>query len=338
MARLARMRKRGIYVMPAPPVDHVSPVVPDGHKIKGVSSLQKVKNGDVLLGDGTTVMQWVKTAEDQEQLKALAEDLISAMQSKLPRVKAAPAPAKFDTDLANLYVITDYHVGMMAWHEETGENWDTNIAEDLLFRWFKYAIKSAPKSEVGVLAQLGDFLHYDSLERVTPTNRNLLDSDTRPQLMVRVGLRVLRKIVDLMLRKHDSVHLILAEGNHDLMSSAWLREAFDMMYSNEPRLTVDTSPDPYHAYCWGDVLLMFHHGHLRDLFGRTKFSYAHMGHMHHQRVIESNLMIVEQHPTLAPNDAHAARHGYYSERVASVITYHKKHGRVGRLDISPEMV
>ena len=76
----------------------------------------------------------------------------------------------------------------------------------------------------------------------------------------------------------------------------------------------------------------------RDVFGRTVNSYAHMGHLHHERELETNLMLVEQHRTLASPDAYASRGGWLSGRSAKVITYHNKHGEVGRCCITPEMV
>lgn len=76
----------------------------------------------------------------------------------------------------------------------------------------------------------------------------------------------------------------------------------------------------------------------REVFGRTKFSYAHMGHLHHIEVKETNLMVVEQHRTLAAADAHASRGGWLSGREAQVITYSKRFGEVGRVRISSSMV
>ena len=122
--------------------------------------------------------------------------------------------------------------------------------------------------------------------------------------------------------------------------------------SDEPRITVDNSADTYYVYEHGDTSLFFHHGHkrkpdnvhdvfaakFRDIFGRTKHSYAHMGHMHHQFTKETNLMIVEQHPTMAAADAYASRLGYGAKRSAPVITYSSKFGEVGRLTVTPEMV
>jgi hypothetical protein len=156
----------------------------------------------------------------------------------------------------------------------------------------------------------------------------------------------------MLLSKHEIVHVLMADANHDPASGVWLREMMSVMFENDPRVTVDTRPDPYYCYEHGDVSLFFHHGHrrkvrsvddvfvakFREIFGRTKFSYAHMGHLHHFDSKETNLMIVEQHRTLAAKDAYASKNGYMSGRSASAITYHKKYGEVGRVTITPEMV
>jgi hypothetical protein len=251
-----------------------------------------------------------------------------------------------------LYVLTDFHLGMLSWGEESGADWDLKIAETLATRWFEYAIKAAPRASQGILAQLGDFLHYDSMESLTPKSRHILDADSRPQKMVRVGIRLLRRVIEMMLTRHDSVHVLMAEGNHDPMASIWLREAFKVLYENEPRVTIETRPDPYYAFVWGSTLLLFHHGHLRkpttvdavfarkfrEEYGQAKKVYAHMGHMHHLKAIESSLMEIEQHPTLAAQDAYASRGGWLAERVAKAMTYHKEFGEVGRIGITPDMV
>jgi hypothetical protein len=60
--------------------------------------------------------------------------------------------------------------------------------------------------------------------------------------------------------------------------------------------------------------------------------------LHHKVAQESSLMVVEQHETLAAHDAYASRHGYSAQRSAQIITYHKDHGEVGRVRLTPEMV
>jgi hypothetical protein len=156
----------------------------------------------------------------------------------------------------------------------------------------------------------------------------------------------------MLLHKHKYVHIIMADANHDPVSQIWLREWFSVLYENEPRITVDTTPSPYNAYEFGNTALFFHHGHkkkvkevadvfvakYREMYGRTKYAYAHTGHLHSVNVEENNLMLVEQHRTLASPDAYAARGGWLSGRDAKVITYDIQYGEVGRVTINSAML
>lgn len=343
--RWLRRRKAKLAAKGWAPEHDMTHPVPDGYKVSGVSTLYS--------GNGTVSAQWVKSSEDKAKREALMQEAFDAMTSKLPRLKRTVSPKGTLADLLNCYVITDYHLGALAWAEETrGDDWDIRIAETLLVNWFAEAIKQAPDAETGVLAQLGDFLHTDGLEAITPAHHNILDADTRFQKIVRVAIRALRQVIAMLLAKHKRVRVICAEGNHDPAGSIWLREWLAAMYEREPRLTVDSSPDPYYCVEHGQTALFFHHGHkrkptnidtvfaakFREVFGRTKHAYAHMGHLHHDRLVESNLMIVEQHRTLAAPDAFATRGGWLSGRDAKVITYSKRYGEVGRVVVSPQMV
>lgn len=319
--------------------------VPDGFNVKGVSTMYGP--------DGEIKGQWVKSAADAERREAIMREAIIAMSEAIPKERAAPKPKhKPMEDLLNFHVLTDFHLGALSWGEETGEDWDLTIAEDLLVGWFQLSIEQAPSAAVGVLAQLGDCLHFDSLEAVTPASGHILDADTRYAKVVRVAIRALRRVVQIMLTKYPQVRIIMADANHDPAGAIWLREFFCALYENEPRVSVDTSPDTYNCIEWGQTSIFTHHGHkrnpgnidhvfaakFREVFGRTKYSYAHMGHMHNHKSDETNLMIVTQHRTMAAKDAYASRGGWLSGRSADVITYHKKYGQVGTFTITPEMV
>ena len=282
--------------------------VPDGYYVRGVSSYYDK--------DGKLAAQWVKSNVDQERQQALFREAVDAVSEALPRLSPTPAPKLCNDALANLYVLTDYHLGMQAWHEEAGEDWDLKIAEQMLYSWIKRATEQAPKAHTAIFAQLGDFLHWDGLEAVTPTSGHVLDADTRFQKVVRVAIRTMRRTIEELRKKYQHVIVVVADANHDPAGCVWLRDWLAAMYENEPRVTVDTSADTYYCVEWGDTSLFFHHGHkrkpsaiddvfaakFRAVFGRTKHSYAHMGHMHHVDVKETNLMLVEQHRTLAAKD------------------------------------
>lgn len=335
--RIASLAKRGYS-----PKNDWTKEVPDGFKAS-VSTLYV---------DGKVRSQWVKASPDEERMRAILDAAYKGFGDTIKRTKPVAPPKHTDDSLLTCYVISDYHLGMLAWQEETGADWDIRIAESLLVEWMRTAISLTPKSGRAVFAQLGDFLHFQGLTAITPEHGNVLDADTRFTKLVRSVIRVLRQCVDMMLQKHDTVHLLMAEGNHDPDASVWLREWFAALYENEPRITVETSPDPYYCVEHGNTSLFFHHGHkrgmdgvgevfaakFRDVFGRTKHSYAHLGHRHHLKVEEGALMVVEQHRTLAAPDAYASRGGWMSGRDARAITYHKKYGEVSRVAVTPDMV
>lgn len=337
---MMRMRAALAGVAPDHDVDHQ---VPLGFEVRGTSTLYHEEKGKVL--------QWVKTKQSDEARAELMKAVVEALKEDLPRYEPVPHPKHSPTDLLNCFVITDYHMGMLSWPEETGAEWHLSAAVDLLLRWFALAIELAPKADEVVLAQLGDFLHWDGLDPVTPSHRNLLDADTRFPKLVRSVISVMRRVIWMLLEKYPRVRVIWVEGNHDLASSVWMREWMAEVYSSEPRITVDTNPDAYYCHEFGDTSLFFHHGHrkrmdkisdvfahkFREVWGRTRHSYAHMGHYHHERSLETSLMIVDQHRTLAAPDSYSSKSGYMSQRDAKVITYHRKYGRVAQLVISPEM-
>jgi hypothetical protein len=310
--------------------------------------LNSIKGTSTLFNEqGARVLTWVKA--DHKNDEKHAEVLDAIRREVKPLKPAAKSRRGTNPDLLNCYVLTDFHLGMLAWGEETGGDWDIATAERTIDAWIEEAIARSPKARVGVLAQLGDFLHYDSLEAVTPTSGHVLDADTRFVRMIGVARRALQRCVDRMLQAHERVVVLHAEGNHDIASSAWLRELFAALYAKEPRVEIITRPDPYYAIEHGRTLLLFHHGHKRTIqtldtvlaakfraeFGRSAHVYAHTGHWHHLKRRETALMVIEQHRTLAAPDAYASRGGWLSGRSADVITYDANRGEVCRITVNP---
>jgi len=338
------VRRRAAKMGYAPEYNFMRPV-PDGYVAKGVSTYYNK--------DGNPTGQWVKASLDAERQQEMFAAAVNALANTLPRLDPIVAPEQFNADLLTMYTLTDAHIGMLAWHRENMQaDWDLQIAEAVIVGCFEQIIKSSPDSEMAILNQLGDLLHYDGLSAVTPTSGHVLDADGRFTKMVEVAVRVLRRIITMLLAKHTKVHVILAEGNHDMASSVWLRTMFKALYENEPRITVDDSALPYYAYEFGDVMLTFHHSHLKkfsamreiipamfsEIWGRTKKRYCHTGNYHHTKEEEHAGLKVFQHPTLAARDAYASRGAWFSDREVCSITYHKKFGQGMRVYACPEML
>jgi hypothetical protein len=339
---LASLKKRAARSGYSPEHD-MTRTVPDGYMVKGVSTYYDE--------DGKPRGQWVKSSVDADRQEAIMREAFAAMAKELPRVKPMAKPTKTKDDLCNVYTLTDCHLGALAWHKEGGADWDVKIAERVLVAAFEQMVNSAPAANTGLIAQLGDFLHSDGMLPVTPTNGHILDQDGRFSKIVAAALRVLRRIVDFALQKHERVVVLMAEGNHDLASSIWLRALFKALYENEPRVTVIESELPYYVHQHGETLIAFHHGHMKrndalpiffaaqfpKVWGATTKRYAHTGHRHHVEEKEHSGMTVIQHPTIAARDAYAARGGWLSERAAVAITYHSRFGQVARTIVTPDM-
>jgi len=326
------------------PEHDMTRTVPEGYVVRGVSTYYNE--------DGKPQGQWVKSTLDQQQRDQLMREAFEAMAEDLPKVKPSSAPKVAVSDLCNLYVMTDCHVGMLAWHKESGADWDLKIAERVLVGCFEQMVLSSPKASVGVVAQLGDWLHSDGILPVTPTSHNILDQDGRFSKIVQASVRILRHLVDFALKRHDKVVVLMAEGNHDISSSIWLRTMFKALYEKEPRVDVIDSEMPYYVYQHGKTMIAFHHGHLKKndhlpllfaaqfakVWGDTEKRYCHSGHRHHVEEKEHSGMTVVQHPTLAARDAYASRGGWIAERQVSAITYHKRYGQVAKITITPDML
>jgi hypothetical protein len=327
----------------APDNDFTRPV-PDGYVAKGVSTYYNA--------EGKPSGQWVKASMSHQALVDAIRETIDGFKDDIPPSSVIVAPDASEEHLCNLYTFTDYHLGMLAWHKEGGSDWNISIAEQTIIAALAKMIDQSPKAHTAVINIQGDFLHTDGKTPVTPASKHVLDADSRFPKIRRAAIRIIRSLVTMSLQRHQEVHLIIAEGNHDEESAGWLADLFAVHYEDEDRVTVNDSVLPFYVLEWGNTMLGIHHGHkvknesLPLLFaaqfpqewGRTTRREIHCGHRHHRDEKEYNGVTVVQHPTLAARDAYAARGGWIADRAAWAITYHKKYGAVGRVMVTTEML
>ena len=337
------VKKKAAKAGYSPEHDFTRPV-PEGYVAKGVSTYYNA--------EGKPSGQWVKASLSHEALVDAMREAVEGFKGEIDSTSPIVAPAASDEHLCNLYTFTDYHLGMLAWHKEGGSDWNISIAERTIIAALQQMIEQSPKAHTAVINIQGDFLHTDGKTPVTPASKHVLDADSRFPKIRKSAIRVIRSMVNMSLHRHQEVHLIIAEGNHDEEASGWLADLFSVHYEEEPRVTVNDSVLPFYVFEWGATMLGIHHGHkvknesLPLLFaaqfpqqwGRTTRREIHCGHRHHRDEKEYNGVTVVQHPTLAARDAYAARGGWIADRAAWAITYHKRFGAVGRVMITTEML
>mgnify|MGYP001376050049 CR=1 FL=1 len=310
---------------------------PDGYHVKGVSTLHDA--------DGNVRIQWVKTDRDkQRQLEAwteAAEGLADQFRRQSP---AIPAPKQTQKDVLAVYPLGDPHIGMYAWHEETGEDFDCDIAEANLSRAMDILVDSAPPAEQALIVNLGDFYHADNSDNSTRRNKNSLDVDSRFGRVLRVGIRVARYLIERALEKHKKVKVICAIGNHDDESSVFLALILDAFYQNNKRVEIETRQNKFHYHQFGKNLFGVTHGDTvkpatlgaimtadcRPLISQVEHCHWMIGHIHNRQFHEFPDCTVESFRTLAAKDAWHHGQGYRSGRDMQRIDYHREYGEQAR--------
>ena len=321
----------------APTCDQQHPV-PEGQLVKGVSTLYDA--------DGQVRLQWVKTLTEREQelqeaLELFAGELAEDFE---PAKLIAPPKAKQEERLLVVYPMGDPHIGMYAWHEEAGENFDLNTACQDLSNAMQRLVNSAPAAQTALIINLGDFFHADNYQGTTSRSGNSLDVDTRWPKVLRLGSRLMMDCVSLALQRHEKVIVRNVIGNHDDHSSVALSLIMDAYWRDDPRVEVSIDPGQFWYYEFGTTLIGATHGHnikpdrlplimaqdRQQAWGRTDHRYWYTGHIHHRKALEFNGAMVETFRTLAARDAYTTGAGYRSGRDMHMIAIHEEYGEIAR--------
>lgn len=334
------MRDTG-HEVPLSPHDLTQHYRPNQAQIHGTSTLLGA-NGDVKL-------QWVKEKAGVPSPAEMAAMIKEAL-GEMPKLKTVKAPARSLDGLLAVYPMGDPHIGMYSWAEETGQDFDLNIASRNLSAATMHLVDCCPAAKYALIVNVGDFFHADNMDNQTMRSGNALDVDTRWAKVLRVGIRTMRACIEHALTKHENVRVINEIGNHDDHSSQMLTTALAMFYENNPRVEFDISPARYHYHRFGKVLIGVTHGdntkpenlggimatdRAQD-WGETLHRYWYTGHIHHRRVYELAGCTTESFRTLAARDAWHAGKGYRSGRDMTAIVIDKNYGEVERhrIDIS----
>lgn len=321
--------------------------VPDGFAVKGVSTYYN--------DEGKPVGQWVKSASDKERqleiaLEAFKAGLLDEIDGLYKPVQA-PEAAK-NEDRLSCYLVGDHHVNSVCWSPETGgDDWDTNIAQDVLIKAVDKLVSAAGDSEVGALINLGDFLHANSGDNKTGKGTPV-DVDGRLGRVIRIVGNLFKVLITRMLETHKEVWLINVRGNHDPDASLWLNEMMRLYFHNEPRVKVFDNFSKWIHFEWGQTLVVMHHGDrvktqalyeavTRDYaeeWGRSKYRYLYHGHIHHRTVTEMGGLHLESFGVLCPPDAYHSASGYGSARSMSCVILDKNYGEHSRFKVGIDEV
>lgn len=204
--------------------------------------------------------------------------------------------------------VFDLHMGKLAWHGETGENYDTKIAR----KRFLNAIETLAKRSQGfniskILFPIGnDFFNSDTMTNTT-THGTPQDEDLRWQKTFKVGTRLLVDGINYLKSLGVPIDVLIVPGNHDFERSYYMGAFLEAWFNNDPAVNINNGASPRKYYRFGEVLLGFTHGseekegslpmlmandiESKPLWSETTYHEWHLGHIHRKRNVKYNVNI-----------------------------------------------
>lgn len=287
--------------------------------------------------------------------RIIGEELKDAiLQWTSDNVKPIPVPPvkkknKCDRGQVVSWGLWDAHVGMYAFGEEVGEDYDVRIAtnrclnsvDDMLDELKLYDVEQ-------VWMPIGnDFMHFDNVRQRTTRGEHDLDADSRFTRAYGAATQILIYMVQRATEICDDVRLFYVPGNHDVLTSYTLTAMLHQRFYNDPRVTVDLGPNPQKIMRFGGTAVMYEHGQnvaanqfplifhehvlnqarLEGNTDRLTYKEVQVGHRHQKRVrnyeseIPTNGVQIITNPALCNTDFYHHSRGLVGEPMKSVEAY-----------------
>ena len=319
--------------------------IPVGYIGKGHSTLDRI-NPD---GTRTPVLQWTKSRADDDVREALFMARVEGLKDDMPKADPVPAPASCNDDLLTVYPWGDPHAGLYAWAAETGNAFDLAEFERINVAAIDQVVAAAPASATALFIDLGDSTDSDNSTNRTPKSGHVLHGHPRHSEVIRVVQKLKRYQVHRLLQKHAKGIYRTNPGTHDGATALSISLLLEAMFENEPRITVDVSPNPYWYLVFGSNLIGTTHGDGakgKDLpllmavdcpqgWAASEHGYRvwFVGHVHHKDVKDYPGVTVEYHRTLAAQNLWSHASGHRSRQSIEAVTFHLTDGEETRATI-----
>lgn len=235
----------------------------------------------------------------------------------------------------------DSHFGKLAWHGETGEDYDTKIArkryieaiETLLFRAKAYNYNR-------IIFPIGnDYFNSDNLNNTT-TKGTPQDEDLRWQKTFSDGVKLLIDSINILKQTGVPIDVIVIPGNHDFSKSYYCGSFIEAWFNCDEQVNVNNGASPRKYYRFGEVLLGFTHGseekesslpllmatdiESKPMWSITKFHEWHLAHIHRKRKVDYT--VIDKSRTINEDLGVTVR---YLSSITGTEEWHHKKGYVG---------
>lgn len=176
--------------------------------------------------------------------------------------------------------LCDVHFGKLAYHRESGHNYDLRIAERVFANAVDDLIDAARGREIEqIRVTLGnDYTHIDDARGGT-ANGTIVDTDGRLGKINSVALWSMYRAAERW-RSIAPTELVLVRGNHDWNNILGIAQALHLKFDGDDSVAVDIEPA----------------ARKYRIYGRTLFGYQHGDEAKESRVVELPALMMKEAP------------------------------------------
>ena len=336
------------------------------HSSEGYRKDRKVewhmKDGEVIQGDVSDSGKMLvvplfhikvkfRRKVEEIRMRSAIDDMKEAAATYAPVYPKIRYPKAKGGD--HLYEIDmpDIHFGRLTWDEESGSNFDIQIAEEavdkVLSKLLSYA-KTFPVNRI--LLPIGNDFYNVNSKTNTTVGGTPQQEDTRWQKTFRRGRELAVHMIE-MCSAVAPTDVLIVKGNHDEEKTFYLGDALYSWFHNDPNVKINNDAMSRKYYLYGKNLIGFTHGseykidklpsimptEVPDLWAKSTYREWHLGHIHHKyEVNEENGVVIRFLRSLVSIDAWTYDHGFVGAlKAAESFVWEEKGGLVAQFTAVP---
>jgi hypothetical protein len=270
----------------------------------------------------------------------ISTDYIRELLEEIEPPKIKEAGYKSDGMMLE-FPIMDLHLGKLAEAEETGDEYNIEIAKELVKTTVLDILGKVEKLGLPIeqtVFQIGqDYFHVDNSKHTT-TNGTIMSQDISWHKMFGEGVELMVWIIE-QIRRISPVKIYWVGGNHDWVLSYCLAHVINAYYREVDGVEIELSASPRKYIHYGNNLIGYSHGdedrkrikmlmaqEVPELWGQTKYHEWHLGHYHHYSEDDTGITVLYL-PALTASDEWHAKKGFTGERGIQVFLWDKIKGK-----------
>lgn len=331
--------------------------VKDLKYVKGKATGTIKDDGELSIEPMWQVKVWLKRKSPEATPEQTLESLkmqLKEFAPTYPKLQYPKTPGTF------LYEVDmpDLHFGKLTWNEETGEDFDIKLAQEVVEKVVATLVGYIQNYDVSrILIPFGnDFFNVDN-KREETTHGTPQQEDTRWQKTYVKGRKLATWVID-QFSAVAPVDVLVIAGNHDEERTFYLGDALECWYHNCPNVTIDNRPPKRKYYSFGRNLIGFTHGYWEKLsrlpslmpleapkqWAESTYREFHLGDKHHKQDLlfaaeEMDGVVIRTLRALTTTDGWHFDKGYVGAlRAAESFLWHPDNGLIAQFTAHPNIV